>query len=68
MARAACSLSLALSLSLSLSQSMVGAGVVCDLRRPDMLRFAPAPLYNTFEETHTFALLLREALTAVASS
>ena len=24
-------------------------GVVCDLRRPDMLRFAPA-LYNTFEE------------------
>lgn len=41
-------------------------GVVCDLRRPDMLRFAPAPLYNTFEETHAFVLLLREALAAVA--
>jgi kynureninase len=40
-------------------------GVVCDLRRPDMLRFAPAPLYNTFEESHAFVLLLREALAAV---
>ena len=39
-----------------------GRGVVCDLRRPDMLRFAPAPLYNTFEETHAFVGLLREAL------
>lgn len=41
-------------------------GVVCDLRRPDMLRFAPSPLYNTFEETHAFASLLREALAAAS--
>jgi hypothetical protein len=37
-------------------------GVVCDLRRPDMLRFAPAPLYNTFAECHKFVGLLRTAL------
>ena len=37
-------------------------GVVCDLRRPDMLRFAPTPLYNTFEECHKFVSLLRTAL------
>lgn len=41
-------------------------GVVCDLRRPDMLRFAPAPLYNTFEESHAFVQLLREAIVAAA--
>ena len=43
-------------------QQVRGHGVVCDLRQPDMLRFAPTPLYNTFEETHAFVGLLREAL------
>ena len=37
-------------------------GVVCDLRRPDMLRFAPAPLYNTYEEVFAFVGLLSSAL------
>ncbi len=40
------------------------AGVVCDLRPPDVLRVAPAPLYNTFHEAWRFAEILAGALEA----
>lgn len=34
------------------------AGVVCDFREPNVIRVAPVPLYNTFEEVWRFADLL----------
>lgn len=34
------------------------AGVVCDLRRPNVIRAAPVPLYNTFHDVWRFARLL----------
>jgi kynureninase len=38
------------------------AGVVADVREPDVVRVAPVPLYNTFHEVWRFARLLRACL------
>jgi kynureninase len=37
-------------------------GAVIDSREPDVIRFAVAPLYNSFHETWRFAGLLRQVL------
>ncbi len=37
-------------------------GVVCDWRSPDIIRVAPVPLYNRFEDVWQFAQALREVL------
>ncbi|MBL4847364.1 MAG: kynureninase [Planctomycetes bacterium] len=35
------------------------AGVICDFRRPNVIRVAPVPLYNTFLDCYEFAEVLR---------
>ena len=40
--------------------ALEAAGVVCDLRPPNVIRVAPTPLYNTFHECWAFAEILRE--------
>jgi kynureninase len=37
-------------------------GVVCDFREPDVLRFAPTPLYNTYDDCRRVALALLDVL------
>jgi kynureninase len=41
-----------------LVRALEEAGVVCDFREPNVVRVAPAPLYNTFEDVWTFADVL----------
>jgi kynureninase len=36
-------------------------GVVIDERKPDVLRIAPAPLYNSFHDIHRFIIIFQEA-------
>ena len=45
-----------------LCRALKAAGVVTDFRPPDIVRFAPVPLYNTFEECHETAERLRTIL------
>jgi kynureninase len=40
--------------------------VVVDERRPDVIRVAPAPLYNTFMDVHDFVEIFRAALEVVS--
>jgi len=43
-------------------EKLEASGVTCDWREPDVIRVAPVPLYNRFEEVHRFVEILREAL------
>ncbi len=47
-------------------EQLQAAGMVCDWREPDVIRVAPVPLYNTFEEVFRFATALEAALREVA--
>jgi kynureninase len=38
------------------------AGIIADWREPGVIRVAPVPLYNTFEEVHLFAEVFASAL------
>lgn len=46
----------------ALLAALAQQGVVCDLRRPDVIRVAPAPLYNTFHDVWRFGQALGAAL------
>ncbi|MGH7492487.1 MAG: kynureninase [bacterium] len=37
---------------------------ICDWREPDLIRVAPVPLYNTFEEVYRFVDVFKQALGA----
>lgn len=46
-----------------LFQEITDAGFVADWRAPNVIRIAPTPLYNTFEEVYKFAEFLSERCT-----
>lgn len=45
-----------------LSDMLEDAGIVADKRRPDVVRVAPVPLYNTYEEVWNFVQIFKAAL------
>jgi kynureninase len=44
----------------ALHEQLTAAGVIADWREPDVIRVAPTPLYNSFEEVWRFADLLQK--------
>jgi kynureninase len=44
------------------SEGLVEGGVVCDKRKPGIIRVAPVPLYNTFEDVWRFMRVLEGGL------
>lgn len=43
-----------------LHERLQAAGVICDFRRPNVIRIAPVPLYNTYLDCFRFAEVLRQ--------
>lgn len=37
-------------------------GVICDVRKPDVMRIAPTPMYNTYTDVLNFVTLLKKEL------
>jgi kynureninase len=46
----------------TLSEMLEEAGIVCDKRKPDVIRVAPVPLYNTYEDVWNFVQIFKAAL------
>ena len=46
----------------SIFDSITDQGVIADWREPNVIRVAPTPLYNTFEDVYNFVKILEVAL------
>jgi kynureninase len=46
----------------TLYDELTNAGVISDWREPDVIRVAPVPLYNTFEEVYRFVNILKQLI------
>ncbi len=67
--RRGCQLSLRVKSSSSgraVFEKLEASGVTGDWREPDVIRVAPVPLYNRYEEAHRFVEILRRSLSSPA--
>ena len=62
-AQRGCQLSIiAHGLGKDLFNKLTSAGVMCDWREPNVMRAAPVPLYNSFEDVYRFGVILENIL------
>jgi kynureninase len=59
-AQRGCQLSLQVKNGKQLEEKLLKAGVICDFRAPDIIRFSPVPLYNSFEDVFKLGALLKK--------
>jgi kynureninase len=57
-----CQLSLCVQGGKAIYEKLDEAGVVSDWREPDVIRVAPVPLYNSFEDCYRFVTILKSIL------
>jgi kynureninase len=50
-----------------LFDDMLAAGIIADFREPCVIRMAPVPLYNSFEDVFAFGRVMRDLLAAEVS-
>ena len=46
-----------------LFDALTERGVIADWREPNVIRIAPVPMYNSFEDVYRFGTILKDALT-----
>ena len=51
-----------------LFEDMVEQGIVADFREPDVIRMAPVPLYNSFEDIYRSGVILKSLLLSLSAS
>ncbi len=51
----------------ALFDSMLARGLICDWREPDVIRLAPAPLYNSYEDCWRAVELISELVSGAAA-
>ena len=44
------------------NERLLKMGVICDVRKPDVIRAAPVPLYNSYEDVRLFVEYVKQAL------
>lgn len=55
-----CQLSIVASAGKALFNHLMENGIICDWREPDVIRVAPTPLYNTFEDCVQLVAVLKQ--------
>ena len=48
----------------ALFDKITEAGVIADWREPNVIRMAPVPLYNSYEDVYRFGEILKKSLTS----